>query len=141
MAFGGTLHQRLHEIPGRHDHRRNRELPIEESTQPREHLRLTPGGALATWLGKETAVVNSLHGQGIAMLAPGLVVEALATDDTIEAIGVRDAKSFVIGVQWHVEIGAFEEPLNRAILTAFGRAVRDFAARRRVGWVADQAAD
>ena len=77
VALGGTLHQRLHEVPGRRDHRRNREIPFEESIAPRDRLRLTPGGRLATWLGAEEAVVNSLHGQGIDRLAPALAVEAL----------------------------------------------------------------
>ena len=36
VAFGGTLHQRLHEVPGRRDHRRNREIEFEESIAPRD---------------------------------------------------------------------------------------------------------
>ena len=140
VALGGTLHQRLHEVPGRHDHRRNREIPFEESIAPRERLRLTPGGPLSTWLGEEEAVVNSLHGQGIDRLAPGLAVEARADDGTIEAISVRDASAFAIGVQWHVEIAALDHPLNRAILGAFGEAVRRRALHRR-GAVLDEAAD
>ena len=143
VAFGGTLHQRLHEVPGRHDHRRNREVPFEESIAPRERLRLTPGGRLSAWLGEDEAVVNSLHGQGIDRLAPGLAVEALADDGTIEAISVRDAPAFAVGVQWHVEITATEHPLNRAILRAFGEAVRRRALRRRGrrSAVLDEAAD
>ena len=143
VALGGTLHQRLHEAPGRHDHRRNREVPFEESIAPRERLRLTPGGLLSGWLGEEEAVVNSLHGQGIDRLAPGVAVEALADDGTIEAISVRDAPAFAIGVQWHVEIAATEHPLHRAILRAFGEAVRRRALRRRDrrGAVLDEAAD
>ena len=124
VALGGTLHQRLHEVPGRHDHRRNRSLPVEESVGPREHIRLTAGGALANWLGAGEAFVNSLHGQGIDRLAPDLAIEAVAVDGTIEAVRVRSATSFAIGVQWHVEIGCSEQPLNQAILTAFGAALR-----------------
>ena len=140
VALGGTLHQRLHEVPGRRDHRRNREIPFEESIAPRDRLRLTPGGLLATWLGEDEAVVNSLHGQGIDRLSPALAVEALADDGTIEAVRVRDAATFAVGVQWHVEIAAEEHPLNRAILKAFGDAVRRRALRRR-GAVLDEAAD
>ena len=131
VALGGTLHQRLHEVPGRRDHRRNREIEFEESIAPRDRLRLTPGGLLSTWLGEEEAIVNSLHGQGIDQLAPALVVEALAEDGTIEAVRARDAPAFAVGVQWHVEIGALEHPLNRAILEAFGDAVRRRAMGRR----------
>ena len=140
VAFGGTLHQRLHEVPGRSDHRRNREIPFEESIAPRDHLRLTRGGRLATWLGEEEAVVNSLHGQGIDRLAPALEVEAVADDGTIEAVRVRDAGAFALGVQWHVEIEAADQPLNRAILEAFGEAVRRRATSRRPA-VLEAAAD
>ena len=140
VAFGGTLHQRLHEVPGRRDHRRNREIEFEESIAPRDRLRLAPGGLLSTWLGAEEAVVNSLHGQGIDRLAPELAVEALADDGTIEAVSVKDAPAFAVGVQWHVEIKALEHPLNRAILEAFGDAVHQYAMRRR-GAVLDEAAD
>ncbi|MCY4450833.1 MAG: gamma-glutamyl-gamma-aminobutyrate hydrolase family protein [Immundisolibacterales bacterium] len=140
VALGGTLHQRLHEVPGRRDHRRNREIEFEESIAPRDRLRLTPGGPLATWLGEDEAVVNSLHGQGIDRLAPRLVVEALADDGTVEAVRARDASTFAVGVQWHVEIAALEHPLNRAILKAFGDAVRRRALHRR-GAVLDEAAD
>ena len=140
VALGGTLHQRLHEVPGRHDHRRNREIAFEDSIAPRERLRLVRGGLLASWLGEDEAVVNSLHGQGIDRLAPTLAVEALAVDGTIEAISARDAPAFAVGVQWHVEIKALEHTLNRAILEAFGDAVRRRAVRRR-GAVLDEAAD
>ena len=119
----------LHEVPGRNDHRRNREIPFEESIAPRDRLQLTRGGLLATWLGQDEAMVNSLHGQGIDRIAPVLAVEAVAEDGTIEAVRVREASAFAVGVQWHVEIGALEHPLNRAILDAFGNAVR----RRRDG--------
>ena len=140
VALGGNLHQRLHEVPGRRDHRRNREIPFEESIAPRDRIRLTPDGLLATLFGENRAVVNSLHGQGIDRLAPGLVVEALADDGTIEAVRVREAAAFAVGVQWHVEIGALEHPLNRVILEAFGDAVHR-RAMHRCGVFLDAAAD
>jgi len=140
VAFGGTLHQRLHEVPGRHDHRRNREIDFEDSIAPRDRLRLTPDGLLATWFGAEDAIVNSLHGQGIDGLAPRFTVEALADDGTIEAVSVPDAPAFALGVQWHVEIQALEHPLNRVILEAFGDAVRRRAMGRH-GGALDEAAD
>ena len=139
VALGGTLHQRLHEVPGRRDHRRNREVPFEDSIAPRDRLTLTPGGLLSVWLGRGKAVVNSLHGQGIDRIAPALAVEAMADDGTIEAVRVREASTFAVGVQWHVEIEALEQPLNRAILAAFGDAVRRRAMRRRPASVQEAA--
>ena len=66
-------------------------------------VRLAPGSAFAGLAGGEIARVNSLHNQGIARLAPRLVAEGWAPDGTIEAVRVRDARGFALGVQWHPE--------------------------------------
>ena len=138
VAFGGSLHQVLHAVPGRLDHRRERHLAMPEGLRARQQLALTPGGYLARLLGETHAVVNSLHGQGIDRLADGFDVEAVAEDGTIEAIDVRDAASFAVGVQWHVEWGAAEHPLYRVLFEAFGDACRA-RARRRHAMLADAA--
>ena len=67
-------------------------------------------------------MVNSLHAQGIARLAPGLFVEAHAPDGLIEAVSLPSAEGFVLGVQWHPEwacSGRSGQP--RPIFAAFGR--------------------
>lgn len=132
VALGGTLHQYLHEVPGRHDHRRQRELPMAEAMNYRHTLRLTPGGVLARLTGAETVRVNSLHGQGIDRLAERLQVEGVSEEDgTVEAVSVKDAPGFALGVQWHAEwrIDAF--PLHRMLFRAFARSVKAYAQARR----------
>lgn len=122
VALGGSLHQRLWQVPGRTDHRRERDRPIEDQYRPRQTIRLTPGGRLAALAGHESVQVNSLHGQGIDRLADGLSVEAVAEDGTIEAVSVREARGFALGVQWHPEFRPLEHPLYRALFQAFGEA-------------------
>jgi len=132
VAFGGTLHQYLHEVPGRHDHRRWRELPMAEALNYRHSLRLTPGGVLARLTGAETLRVNSLHGQGIDRLAERLQIEGVSAEDgTIEAISVKDAPGFALGVQWHAEWRIEAFPLHRTLFRAFARAVKAYAQGRR----------
>jgi len=131
VALGGTLHQRLHEVPGRLDHRRNRELPFPESLAPRHCLRLTPGGFLASLAGCREVRVNSLHGQGIDRVAPGLAVDAVCEDGTVEAVVSKAPAGFLVGVQWHAEHDVHGHPLYRAIFEAFGEAVRMRSERRR----------
>lgn len=132
VAFGGTLHQYLHEVPGRLDHRRRRELPMAEALNYRHRLKLTPGGLLARLTGAETIRVNSLHGQGIDRLAERLQIEGVSEDDgTIEAVSVKDAPGFVLGVQWHAEWRIEAFPLHRMLFRAFGRAVKAYAQGRR----------
>ena len=74
--------------------------------------------------GAGTIKVNSLHSQGIDRLAAGLAVEAVAPDGQIEAVRVREAKSFAIGVQWHPEWRFWESDFSKALFVAFGAALR-----------------
>ena len=79
-------------------------------------------GQLARIVGSTKILVNSLHGQAIDAPARGLVVEALAPDDTIEAVRVERARGFAFGVQWHPEWGYADDSASLAIFRAFGEA-------------------
>lgn len=85
---------------------------------------------MAAILGTTRTRVNSLHRQGIARLAEGLAVEALAPDGIIEAVSVRAARTFALGVQWHPEYRAALNADSVKIFTAFGDAVRRHAEAR-----------
>jgi putative glutamine amidotransferase len=124
VALGGSLHARVHEQPGRFDHRAAKGQPQELQYAASHDIRLTPGGILAGLAGSEMARVNSLHWQGIDRLAARLVVEATAPDGTIEAVRVGDAEGFTLGVQWHPEWRFAEDRLSQAIFGAFGSALR-----------------
>ncbi len=103
VAYGGTLFQHVEEVPGRSDHREDKNQPLDVQYAPIHDVHLTPGGRLEMLAGTGTIKVNSLHSQGIDRLAGGLAVEAVAPDGQIEGVRVRDAQSFAIGVQWHPE--------------------------------------
>lgn len=125
VALGGTLFGRLHEVAGRHDHRSDKTLTYEGRYGPRHAVRLRPGGKLQALLdGMAEIEVNSLHGQGIDRLAPGLEVEAMAPDGTIEAVSVPSAKAFALAVQWHPEWRVAEITQHRLLFAAFGAACR-----------------
>ena len=132
VALGGTLHQRVQEVPGRFDHRSKRGRPMDERYAPAHPVRLADDGFLARRLGCAQIVVNSLHAQGIDRLAPGLAVEATAEDGTIEAVHLPGATGFVLGLQWHPEYRATENPVSMSLFQAFGDAARERAARRRL---------
>jgi putative glutamine amidotransferase len=129
VAFGGSLHPEIRELPGRMNHRMPR-LPSGEPHPDlavifadRHNIRLATGGYFAKLLGCETIRVNSLHGQGILEPGKRVVVEGVAEDGTIEAIRIADAPSFAIGVQWHAEHEADRNPVNRKLFEAFGAAL------------------
>lgn len=130
VALGGSLHQRVHEVPGLADHREDADAPVDGQYGKAHPVRLTPGGALARITGVGEIMVNSLHGQGIERVAPGLAVEATAPDGLIEAVRVEAARTFAIAVQWHPEWRFWEDAPSKALFTAFGTAVRERQASR-----------
>jgi putative glutamine amidotransferase len=135
VAFGGSLHPEIRELPGRMNHRMPRLENGEIHPDPtvvfadRHDVSLVPGGAFARLLGCETIRVNSLHGQGIEGLGSRVIVEGVAEDGTIEAIRIADAPSFALGVQWHAEYDPQSNPVNRTLFKAFGEAL---VVRKRV---------
>lgn len=128
VALGGTLHQKVHAVPGLMDHREDTSAPLEMQYGPAHPVTLAPGGLLASF-GEAAPWVNSLHGQGVRRLAEGLVVEATAPDGLIEAFR-HEGASFLLGVQWHPEWRVTEQPFYAGIFHAFGQACRARAARR-----------
>ncbi|MBN8941977.1 MAG: gamma-glutamyl-gamma-aminobutyrate hydrolase family protein [Rhizobiales bacterium] len=130
VAFGGSLHPEIRELPGRMNHRMPRLETGEVHPDPavvfadRHDVALVPGGVFATLLGRETIRVNSLHGQGILDLGERVVVEGVAEDGTIEAIRIADAPGFALGVQWHAEYDPQRNPVNRTLFEAFGAALQ-----------------
>ena len=130
VAFGGSLHPEIRELPGRMNHRMPRLENGDIHPDPqvvfadRHEVRLAPRGAFARLLGCETIRVNSLHGQGILEPGKRVVVEGVAEDGTIEAIRIAGAPSFALGVQWHAEYDPQVNPVNRTLFEAFGAALR-----------------
>lgn len=131
VALGGTLLQEVHNTPGHADHRHDDKLDVEGQYGPAHVVHACPDGWFERTLGASTWTVNSLHGQGIATLAPGLVTQALADDGLVEAYVHGDAPGFLCAVQWHPEWQAATNPVSRALYAAFGDACRAHASRRR----------
>lgn len=124
VALGGSLHQRIQDLPGWLDH----STPMQPSSKVRvgkaHSVRLAPGSWLHRLAGMSAIAVNSLHNQGIDRLAPGLVAEGMAPDGLIEAVRVANAPGFAVGVQWHPEYDFETDAISRRIFAAFGEAVR-----------------
>lgn len=126
VVYGGTLHQRVQEVPGYMDHRENPDAPLEVQYGPAHDVTLEPGGYFQQLAGVDRLRVNSLHAQGVQRLGEGLSIEARAPDGLIEAFRVSNAAAFAVGVQWHPEWRFQDNPFSCALFAAFGEA----AARR-----------
>jgi putative glutamine amidotransferase len=132
VALGGTLASEIQDMPGKADHRR-REVPDRDMQyEIHQPVRVKEGSCLANALGTGEIRVNSLHRQAISQTAPGLAVEAVAEDGTIEAVSVIGSKAFAVGVQWHPEYWVGQDGPSRALFEAFGAAVREHVAGRKL---------
>jgi putative glutamine amidotransferase len=113
VARGGTLHQHLPDVVGHSGH----------SPKAGEYawhgVEVEKGSRLATILaGSQDVQTASHHHQAIAQLGKGLRVVAHAEDGTIEAVEDPDL-DYLIGVQWHPEVGE-----DLALFTALVDAAR-----------------
>jgi putative glutamine amidotransferase len=132
VALGGTLHQAVHEVgPYRRPPRR---LRTSRGAVRRRRTRCDVASRrlarVASWR-DEASSVNSVHGQGLDRLAPGLRVEATAPDGLVEAFSV-DGRA---GFNWRCSgtpNGA--PPTTRCrcnMFKAFGVALRNYRDRVR----------
>ncbi|AMX96323.1 MULTISPECIES: gamma-glutamyl-gamma-aminobutyrate hydrolase family protein [Mesorhizobium] len=130
VALGGTLGTEIQEREGSLDHR----APVSEKQDERfaihQTISIKPDSCLAGVFGAGDIKVNSLHRQAIDRLGSKLQVEAVATDGTVEAVSVRDARAFAVGVQWHPEYWVKSDSNSVKIFRAFGDAVRLHAAAK-----------
>jgi len=133
VALGGTLHARVHELPGREDHRAPKVDDLDVKYGARHPVALTPGGAFERLAGAHEITVNSLHWQALDRVAERLTVEAIASDGTIEAVSVKNARDFALGVQWHPEYKVLQDDFSVKLFAAFGAAAEARAERRARG--------
>jgi putative glutamine amidotransferase len=131
VALGGTLETELQRGDGRLDHRAPKSDDTDVRYGPRHSINITKGGFLHHTLGKTETMVNTIHRQGVKQIAAGLNVEAKAPDGIIEAVSVKDAKSFAFGTQWHPEYKAARNPDSVKLFKAFGDATRAYSRRAR----------
>lgn len=123
VAFGGTLHPEIRELPGRMNHRMPTEGTLDEKFALRHTVDFEPDSIFTNILGSQQVLVNSLHGQGIKDVGERIQIEGIAPDGTEEALSVIEAKGFALAVQWHPEYRATEDPVSKALFSAFGKAL------------------
>jgi len=124
VAFGGSLHQQVQNLPGMMDHREPADQPLEVQYGPSHAVRFAPGSAFAQWALAPESQVNSLHSQGINRLGSGLRALGHAPDGLVEAFAVEGARAFAYAVQWHPEALWRNGGLDAAIFKAFGESCR-----------------
>jgi putative glutamine amidotransferase len=103
VALGGTLIQHLENYEVHRD--------------TMHDVQLTQGSLVAEAMGTTQPMTHSFHHQAIDTAAPSLAVVGHSSDRTIEAVQHSTA-TWVIGVQWHPEDTAEEDPANQGLFNA-----------------------
>lgn len=124
VAMGGTLWQDISERASQgFAHSGFPENTNEEKFHP---VIVAADSRLAGALGRSgELVVNSGHHQAVRALGRGLIAVAHAPDGTIEGVE-SDKYSWVVGVQWHPETLAPDDPTHLALFKALVAAAEKF---------------
>lgn len=89
------------------------------ANRPSHQIEIEANSLLAELAGGRTVRVNSSHHQAVKNVGRNLRVIARAADGVIEAVVDTRADRFVLGVQWHPEIGWQRDRLSQAIFGKF----------------------
>jgi putative glutamine amidotransferase len=122
VAFGGSLHQSLKDLPGSLKHWEDDDETVDENYVERHAVTCVAGGELERITHVRRFPASSLHSQGVKQLGRGLVAEAHADDGLIEAFRWHDASLFAWGFQFHPEWGWRWHPCYGRIMRAFAGA-------------------
>jgi putative glutamine amidotransferase len=123
VSRGGTLIQDIaSQLPKAIKHEQG--VPRDRHSH---RVRILEDSLLGKLAGSENAPVNSHHHQAIETLGRELVATAWATDGIVEAVEDPRSDRFVLGVQWHPELGWERDELSRAMFGRFIAEARRFA--------------
>lgn len=120
VSRGGSLIQDIEaQVAGALKHDQGR--PYD---RPSHQIKIEPDSLLAQLAKGDQARVNSSHHQAVKRPGHNLRVIARAQDGVIEAIMDPRPDRFVLGLQWHPEIGWERDRLSQAIFTRFIEAAK-----------------
>ncbi len=93
-------------------------------------VRLLEDSIVGQLAGAETAPVNSHHHQAIETVGRNLIATAWAPDGIVEAVEDPRSDRFVVGVQWHPELGWEKDSFARSLFDRFIAEARVYAQTR-----------
>jgi len=119
VAFGGTLHQHLPAMPALVPHG----VPLDDSRALHD-VSSAAASRLRDCVGETARSCSSHHHQGVDRVGDGLVATGWSSDDLVEAIELvdPDEPGWMLGVQWHPEETAADDPAQQALFDTLVRA-------------------
>ena len=124
VAFGGSLHPEIRDLPGRMNHRMPPDGTLEQKFALRHKVTFLAGSVFEKIFCKKEINVNSLHGQGIDQPGQRVSIDGVAPDGTPEAISIVGSKGFCLAVQWHPEWQASRDENSVKLFSAFRDALK-----------------
>ncbi|MEX0984013.1 MAG: gamma-glutamyl-gamma-aminobutyrate hydrolase family protein [Actinomycetota bacterium] len=131
VAFGGTLHQHLPGLPGLVEHG----VPLEGSATVHD-VAPEPGSLLSATTKAPALSCASHHHQGIDRIGERLRANGRAPDGLVEALELEGAdlnreSTWMLGVQWHPEETAADDPSQQRLFDALVSIASFFGTYRR----------
>lgn len=121
VALGGTL---IQDIPSQRSEAAAENHHDEPNRRnPNHPALLVPGTKLRELLGCQELLTNSIHHQAVDVPAPGLRICAVSPAGIVEGIEAEDDR-FLLGLQWHPEATAAEDPRMQRPFDALVEACR-----------------
>jgi putative glutamine amidotransferase len=132
VTWGGTLYQHLPDVPDLVPHG----VPVEGS-ESRHEVRAAPESRLLATAGERTLSCSSHHHQGVERVGEGLEVTGRSPDGLVEAIeraaDDRYLDGWMLGVQWHPEDTAGDDPAQHALFEGLVNLARWRGSRAKPG--------
>ncbi|HXM34227.1 MAG TPA: gamma-glutamyl-gamma-aminobutyrate hydrolase family protein [Pyrinomonadaceae bacterium] len=112
---GGTLIQDIAtQIPGAIKHEQG-----SPRDRPSHRVRMMAGSTVAGLANSDTVLVNSHHHQAVETVGRDLVATAWTSDGLVEALEDPRPDRYVLGVQWHPELGWDRDLFSRSLFNRF----------------------
>ncbi len=122
VSRGGTLIQDIRsQVPQAINHQQGA-----PRNRPSHTIKLAQDSLLSSLAGDDHALVNSHHHQAIEKVGRELTAIAWASDGLIEAVEDSRSGRFILGAQWHPELGWKEDPLSQRLFNWFTKAAREY---------------
>jgi len=124
VSRGGTL---IQDVVSQHPNAIKHEQGLPRNRHS-HRVRILEGSMLGQLAGLDSAPVNSHHHQALDTVGRELVATAWAPDGLIEAAEDPRDDRWVVGVQWHPELGWERDSLSLSLFGRFIEEARKFAA-------------
>jgi putative glutamine amidotransferase len=103
--------------------------------RPSHRVRLVEGSLVSRLAAADHAVVNSHHHQAIETLGRDLAATAWTSDGLVEALEDPRSDRFVLGVQWHPELGWNNDPFSQSLFREFVSQAARYSDNNRVATI------